>query len=83
MVWDSISHFTEKAVSYDQDSKFFIPLVEPLNAEYFIGDNDYDSTENIGYAITKGSNALIAIKDDAKTGIRKRLKNENRKLGGI
>lgn len=71
------------AVGYRHDSKFFIPLIENLDAKYFIGDKGYDSTENINQAINKGAKALIAIKDNAKTGIRAVLKRINKKFSRI
>lgn len=66
------------AIGYRHDSKFFIPLTEPLDAEYFIGDKGYDSTENIKHCIQKNAKALICIKDNAKTGIRSKLKKSNK-----
>jgi len=71
------------AIGYRHDSKFFIPLTEDLDAKYFIGGKGYDSTENIIHAASKNARALIAIKDNVKTGIRKQLKEENKKFSRI
>lgn len=74
---------TIPAVGYRHDSKFFIPLTEPLEADYFIGDKGYDSTENIKQCIKKNARALIDIKDNAKKGIRAVLKKDNKKFNKI
>jgi len=71
------------AIGYKHDGKFFIPLTEPLVAEYFIGDKGYDSAENVNHCIRKNARTLIAIKDNARTGIRAVLKKSNKKFDGI
>jgi len=61
------------AIGYKHDSKFFIPLIKTLEAKYFIADKGFDSSKNIRYAMSKGK-ALIDVKDNARRGIRAKLK---------
>lgn len=74
---------TMPAIGYMHDSKFFIPLTESLETDYFIGDKGYDSTENIKHCIKKNARVLIDIKDNAKKGIRAVLKRTSKRFSRI
>ena len=55
------------------DSPYLIPLLEGERIEEVYADKGYDSLRNIRFVIDKGGRAYIAIRENARRGLRRRM----------